>query len=752
MPHIISPPRSESPPPRLPYPGVRSNLDLKKLNAPQRDAVLHGNGPLLVLAGAGSGKTSTMSYRIAHLVAERQQSGSSILGLSFTRKAAGELKERVSTLVVQAAGRKAAEGLTLTTFHSLCVRILRTHAPLLGYSKNFTILDQTDQTDTIRTILKNIHVDDRKFDPMSLLFEIGQAKNRFLSGDEAMAYFEQSGRLGGAYVDVISSVYPQYVAQLKALDSVDFDDLLFLAARLLREHADIRQGYGLRFKHILVDEYQDTNPAQFQLLRMLTESHQNICVVGDDDQSIYGWRGADARHILEFSNHYPKARTITLDQNYRSTSRILDAANLVISQNRHRHPKQLWSTRGEGEPIQMVVLEEDRAEAEFVAEEILKHARTNVEGQTTQLRPWKDFAVLYRSNPQSRVFEEALRMRKIPYKLVGALSFLDRKEVKDLFSYFRVVANLKDDASLRRILNWPARGLGRTVLEAVSAHGQAHHVPVFEALEPIAAVTPRAAPALRQFMTLIHELRADLEKTPAEAAALSSWGKRVLERIGAREALVVEHSDDPKQAVKKLENLEEFVNALGQLDIADLQEEVGTEPLTAPAMLREFLSRMLLQAQAETDDKKKDAEKNDQDQVTLLTLHGSKGLEYPLVFLVGLEDGLLPHRRTIEEAQDFSEERRLFYVGMTRAKDRLYLTRARTRIRYGKAVPRIPSRFLNELPMDQLLHQNLALGPDHESVSPVAREAAEKKHEERVSSFLANIRAQIASPKGPRPV
>ncbi len=729
---------------------MSTRLDLRKLNERQREAVLHGQGPLLVLAGAGSGKTSTMSYRIAHLVAERHQPGSSILGLSFTRKAAGELKERVIKLVSQAAGPLAAQGMTLTTFHSLCVRFLREHAEKLGYSKNFTILDQTDQADLIRTILKSIHVDDRKFDPQALLFEIGQAKNRFLSGDGALAYFEQGGRLAGDYVDVMSTVYPQYIAQVKALDSMDFDDLLFLAAKLLREHPEVRRAYGERFRNILVDEYQDTNPAQFAILRMLTETHQNICVVGDDDQSIYAWRGADARHILEFSHHYPAARTITLDQNYRSTTRILDAANQVIQQNKHRHPKRLWSTKGDGEPIQMIVLEEDRSEAEHVAEEILKMARTFVEGQPKQVRPWKDFAILYRSNPQSRIFEEALRMRKIPYKLVGALSFLDRREVKDLFSYFRVIVNPKDDASVRRILNWPTRGIGRTALETATELAQAAKTCVYEALGQTAEKQPRAAAGIRQFCELIESLRVDLKHTPADPAALASWGKRVLERIGAREQLIADHPDAPDQAVKKLENMEELVNALGQVDLKEVQEELGQEPITAEALLREFLSRMLLQAQAEVDDKKKDAENKETDQVTLLTLHGSKGLEFPVVFLVGLEEGLLPHRRTIEEALDFSEERRLCYVGITRAKDRLILTRARTRIRYGKAVPRTPSRFLNELPQDQLVHQNLALGPDHESVNPVAREAAEKQHEERVKSFLAGIKSQLSAPQKSR--
>ena len=718
-------------------------LDLKKLNPPQREAVLHGNGPLLVLAGAGSGKPSPLSYRIAHLISARHQPGSAILGLSFTRKAAGELKERVRKLVTNVAGPRAGHGLTLTTFHSLCVRFLRQHSQLLGFSDNFTILDQHDQLDVIRTLLKNLHVDDRRFDPQTILFEIGQAKNRFLVGDRALSYFEENKKLPPDYSDVIATVYPKYAAQLRALNAMDFDDLLYLAVKLLEEHADVREGYGLKFRHILVDEYQDTNPAQFRLLRLLTERHQNLCVVGDDDQSIYAWRGADARHILEFTSHFPAARTITLDQNYRSTSRILNAANEVISRNTQRHPKKLWSDRGEGEPIHHVIVEEDRSEAEFVAEEILKRAQTSVEGKPVQTRPWKDFAILYRSNPQSRLFEEALRLRKIPYKLVGALSFLDRKEVKDLFSYLKIIANPKDDGAVRRILNWPPRSIGRAAIEGISSRATADGTSFFEALTHANEAAPRAAGAIHSFVAMINQQRTDLHQLPADPAALAGWGRRILEKIGASAALQAE-SDDAAQAVKKLENMEELINAMGQLSADDLREELGEgKELTAPLLLREFLSRMLLQAQDEIDDKKDQAKDQERDQVTLLTLHGAKGLEYPIVFMVGLEEGLLPHRRTIEEGTDFSEERRLCYVGITRAKDHLILTRARTRIRYGKAVPRHPSRFLDELPQDQIVHQNLSLGPDHPTNSPVAQAAAEQQHEERVKGFLSQIRSQI---------
>ncbi|MGZ3699891.1 MAG: ATP-dependent helicase, partial [Bdellovibrionota bacterium] len=479
-------------------------LQLHHLNPNQREAVLHREGPLLVLAGAGSGKTNTMAHRIAHLVADRKLPANNILGLSFTNKAATELKERVTKLIEKSSGKGASKGLVVTTFHSLCARLLRAHAECLGFQKNFTIVDQNDQLDILKQTLKSIHIDDRKFDTQVILFEIGQAKNRFLNREQAEAYFLDAGKLSGDYAIAAASSYGRYQEQLKLLNAMDFDDLLFNAVKLFSEHADLRTYYSTKFRQILVGEYQDTNPAQFKLLRLLTETHQNICVVGDDDQSIYGWRGADAAHILQFSHHFPAARTITLDQNYRSTSTILDAANHVIAKNSNRHPKKLWSDRGVGEPLTEVVLEEDRNESEFVAEEILERAKS-------QNRPWKDFAVLYRSNAQSRLFEEALRRNQIPYKIVGGMSFLDRKEVKDVLSYWRLIVNPKDDASLRRILNWPSRGIGKSSIEALGNHAFEQKLPFFEVLPEASRLAPRSYAGAMAFRTLILDLRAKLE-------------------------------------------------------------------------------------------------------------------------------------------------------------------------------------------------------------------------------------------------
>jgi DNA helicase II / ATP-dependent DNA helicase PcrA len=714
-------------------------LDLDRLNARQREAVLHGNGPLLILAGAGSGKTSTMAYRIAHLVTERHVPPMAVLGLSFTNKAASELKERVLGLIRKSTGKRPAPGLTITTFHSLCVRVLREHGTQLGFQQNFTIIDRNDQMDILRQILRLIKIDDRKFDLDKILFEIGQAKSRFLSGDAAQEHFLADKRLGQDYAIAVSSAYPRYQEQLRLLNAMDFDDLLFYGVKLLEDHAEVRAHYNARFRHVLVDEYQDTNPTQFRLLSLLTQRSQNLCVVGDDDQSIYSWRGADPSHILEFARHFRHApegvKSITLDQNYRSTNTILEAANHVIQNNRTRHPKSLWSERGPGALISEVIVEEDRAEAEFVAQELFKR-------QQEQNLPWKSFAVLYRSNAQSRVFEEALRRFKIPYKIVGGYSFLDLKEVKDVLSYWRLIVNPRDDASLRRIINWPARGIGKTSIEAFSELAFKRELPMFEALgdHVQAQVAPKSILGVTGFRNLVLSLQAELTETPPTPEAMASWARRSLERIGARKA-IEDECDDAVKAVKRWENLDELLHSLGQM-----KWEVPEGGLGSPStqMLQEFLSRLTLQAQEDEDDKKENAKDNSSDQVTLLTLHGAKGLEYPTVFLVGMEEGIIPHRRTIEEGLDFSEERRLCYVGITRARDHLILTRCRNRIRYGKPVPRLRSRFLQEIPTSSLETRDESHGPDR-SDSVETR----KVHEEVVKNHLADIRAML-SKSGPR--
>jgi superfamily I DNA/RNA helicase len=705
------------------------SLSLNHLNSRQREAVLHTDGPLLILAGAGSGKTSTMACRIAHLIATKNIAPTDVLGLSFTNKAAQELKERVSKLIASKGGRTrgATRGLIISTFHSLCARLLRSHAEQLGFQKDFSIVDRADQKDILRTIFKHLNIDDRKFDHEVILGEIGQAKSRFLSGDMAQAFFLESGRLPGPYQIATAEAFQKYQDQLKVLNSMDFDDLLYYGVKLLESCDDVRAHYNARFRHILVDEYQDTNPSQFRLLRLLTQRQQNICVVGDDDQSIYSWRGADAGHILEFGSHYPGARIITLDQNYRSTNLILEAANAVITNNKKRHPKQLWSDRGQGEPLTEVILEEDREEAEWVGEEILRRA-------TEEHRPWKDFAVLYRSNPQSRIFEEALRRKKVPYKIVGGMSFLDRKEIKNVLCLWRLIANHHDDASLRRIINWPARGIGKTSFEALNEYAFKNSLSLFTVLTHASEVAPRVIPVVDTFRGAILTLRGDLEKLPMESVALAQWARTSLEVMGVRKA-IEEESDDPIQFAKKWENVEELLHSIGLMKLDDpmFSEEGGNGPV---AVIQEYLNRMMLQAQEQEEDEK-DKDDSNSNQVTLLTLHGAKGLEYPVVFLVGMEDGLLPHQRSIDEASDLSEERRLCYVGITRARDHLILTRAKNRIRYGKPVPRYRSRFLNEIPAELILLTDRSF-PDASSPKEVVA-----AHEERVKNFAGSIRDML---------
>jgi DNA helicase II / ATP-dependent DNA helicase PcrA len=749
---------------------------LGKLNPNQQAAAKHKDGPLLVLAGAGSGKTTTMATRIAYLIAKHNILAENILGLSFTRKAADELRERVVKMVSKTSGPRASRGITLSTFHALCVKVLRAYASEIGFSNTFTIFDEADKTELLKSLLKNINLDDRRFDVDVIMAEISFAKNRFLSPNEAREFFLTNRKLPEDYAIIIANVYEHYQSRLKTLNSLDFDDLLFQAVHLLETSEKASNHFNAKFRYILVDEYQDTNPAQFRLLSALTKNRLNLCVVGDDDQSIYSWRGADAAHILEFKKHFPDAEIITLNQNYRSKQIILDAANSVIEKNTVRHPKKLWSDRGEGELIKEFISEEDRGEAQMVAEEIEALAKN-----PDQPRVWKDFAILFRSNPQSRLFEEALRLRKIPYKIVGALSYLERKEVRDALSFLKLISNPKDDASFRRVVNYPARGLGKTTLDHLNSIAMSTNVSLFHAAQNSAGVStlsPKAREALAGFTTYLSEKRKEFARLTPELPILCDWGKRFFRELRIKEA-IFDETEDPKIAERKWENVEELMNALGQMNLPDLgldvivddgaptEKSVLEESLTNPALadallaslgdapdedlneyaldgspaqkiLTEFLSMMTLDPKDDKDDEK-DEPKNE---VTLLTLHGSKGLEYPIVFLVGMEDGYLPHQRTLDEGSDLSEERRLAYVGITRAKDLLFLTRARTRIRYGKPILRVPSRYLQDIPKHFLQTQNHS----HAPVDPNSK-VEQEEHEVRVKDFMSRLRAQITTPK-----
>lgn len=726
-----------------------SRIDLSRLNAEQRKAVLHTEGPLLILAGAGSGKTNTMTHRIAYLIAEKKVPATRILGLSFTNKAASELKDRVKSLVSKVSGTGATKGLVVSTFHSLCVRILREHAALIGYTPQFSILDTSDQEGIVREILKFINIDSKKFDPSWVLFQIGQAKNKFLTGEAATAFFDTVRGPKVAYEEysiALSSVFPRYQERLKMQNAMDFDDLLFNVVTLLEAHPEVSRRLSERFKYIMVDEYQDTNPAQFRLLEALTSTHHNICVVGDDDQSIYAWRGADPAHILGFDQHFKGTEKIILDQNYRSTNTILKAANEVIAKNPKRHPKSLWSGKGPGTPIHLVAVEDDRSESQMVTEEIKKRCEERAKhgDYFGDFQPWKDFAILYRSNAQSRIFEEGMRLHQIPYKLVGALSFLDRKEVKDILCYWKLIINPKDDSAIRRVINWPARGIGKSSIEIIHLYSVKNGCSFYEAMlaeEVVAQLSEKTRKGIGSFCQLIEELQRSLAEIKREVYgiqdgeflnAISVWAKNSLSRIGAKLAIQSEEEDMAK-AQRRFENVDELANSIGMMDIAPTSAEGS--PQAGNQILQEYLSQMVLNAKED-----KDEDDRPQNAVTLMTLHGAKGLEFPIVFLVGLEDGNLPHQRTIDEGTDLSEERRLFYVGITRAKEELYLVRSKHRIRYGKAIPRNPCRFLEDIPAE------LTLERDESSTPTFKSEEAEKRHEEEVTNFFAEIQKRLKKP------
>ena len=734
----VHPKTSSSAPPK--------KLDLGKLNPEQKAAVLHTEGPLLILAGAGSGKTNTMTHRIAYLIAEKKIPANRILGLSFTNKAAHELKDRVRSMIRKSVGDSAAKGLIVSTFHSLCVRILREYAPRIGYTSQFSILDPSDQEAIVRDILKRINIDAKKFDPSWILFQIGQAKNKFLSGEDADAFFDKLKGPKVSYDDysiALQSVFPRYQERLKLLNSMDFDDLLFNAVTLLEKHPDVREALSRRFQYIMVDEYQDTNASQFRLLEALTSTHSNLCVVGDDDQSIYAWRGADPSHILGFEKQFKDTKKIILSRNYRSTENILNAANQVIAKNTQRYPKSLWSGKGAGSPIHMVAVEEDRAESKMVAEEIQKKAKERaLHRNDPDFLLWNEFAILYRSNSQSRIFEEALRLHQIPYKLVGAMSFLDRKEVKDILCFWKLALNPKDDTAIRRVINWPARGIGKASIQAIHEHSVKSGCSFYESMqnpEVNSAFNEKTRKGIQSFVDLLQEMNSGLlairretfETQETFLAAISEWAKNSLGRIGAKAALQSEEEEDVAKAQKRFENIDELASSIGMMDIAAISQEKSPE--TAVPVMQEFLGQLVLNAKED----KKDDDEVPQNAITLMTLHGAKGLEFPVVFLVGLEDGILPHQRTIDEGTDLSEERRLFYVGITRAREELYLTRAKSRIRYGKTVPRNPCRFLEDIPQELVLERD-------ESSTPVFKsEEAAKRHEDEVKNFFEEIQKRL---------
>ncbi|HUQ39631.1 MAG TPA: DNA helicase PcrA [Acidimicrobiales bacterium] len=628
---------------------------LAGLNPVQREAVTHGEGPLLIVAGAGSGKTRVLTSRVAWLIAERGVSPFEILAITFTNKAADEMRHRVAALV-----GPVAQKMWVSTFHSACVRILRREATALGYKSSFTIYDQADAVRLTGYVLRDLNLDTKRFPPRTVHATISTAKNELLDFDtyaqRARTVFERK----------IADVYREYQQRLLAASAMDFDDLLMLTVNLFQMRDDVLLHYQERFKHLLVDEYQDTNRAQNELVLLLAKKHQNVCVVGDSDQSVYRFRGADIRNILEFEDAFPTASVIVLEQNYRSTQTILDAANAVIANNAMRKPKALWTEQVGGELISRYHAEDEHDEAAWATHEV---SRLHDEAGFR----WGDVAVFYRTNAQSRVIEEELQRRNIPYRVVGGTRFYERREVKDLLAYLRAVANPADEVSMKRIVNVPKRGVGDTSLGRLDAWAQSRGVTFAEAMADAeaAGVTGRALGGLKDLLELMDELQTKIDDGPG--AILEA----VVERTGYAAELEAERT---VEAAGRLENVSELLGSAREYDDVNA-----------------FLEAVSLVADS-------DELTDDDSEVVLMTLHTAKGLEFPIVFLIGLEDGVFPHLRSLGEPDELEEERRLCYVGITRARQRLYLTHAWCRTLWGSTQYNPPSRFLNEIP-EQLLHE-----------------------------------------------
>jgi ATP-dependent DNA helicase UvrD/PcrA len=627
---------------------------LADLNPAQREAVLNTEGPMLVVAGAGSGKTRVLTHRVAHLINAHGIKPQEILAITFTNKAAGEMRERLDDML-GGAGR----GLWILTFHSACGRILRREAPRLGYRTNFTIYDQADQVRLTKAVLEELERDPKRFVPRGIHAQISTAKNSLVSPDE---YRE---RVSSFYDQTVADAYDLYQRRLFASNAVDFDDMLFLTVQLLENFPEAQERWQNAFRYIHVDEYQDTNHAQYRFLQLMAEKHMNLFAVGDPDQSIYAFRGADIRNIMEFEADFPGTRVIPLEQNYRSTNTILRGSNAVIANNRERKPKELWSELGDGEAIHVIEVEDEHAEARFVAAEIARLVEEGFSGA--------EVAVFYRTNAQSRVLEDVLVRQAIQYQVIGGPRFYERAEVKDVIAYLQVIDNPYDAVSLMRIANKPRRGIGDTTLARLQTYADARGISLWEATEFPEEAGVGAAPlkAVQAFRTLLQSLMSGaLELTVPELV------ERVLERTGYTNALEAERTIE---AQGRLENLEELVGAAQEYQAA------ADEP-----SLSSFLQEISLFAD-------QDAIRGEQSLVTLMTLHNAKGLEFRAVFMIGMEEGIFPHSRSIEEAM-LEEERRLAYVGMTRAKERLTLTHASSRSLWGSRSYNLPSRFVDELP------------------------------------------------------
>jgi len=657
---------------------VRMMLD--QLNQSQREAVTHTEGPLLILSGAGSGKTRVITYRIAYLIKAKKVSPFNILAVTFTNKAAGEMKERLERLI-----GLPARTIWVGTFHSTCARILRREIERLGYSPSFTIYDESDQIGLMREVMRELNLSERRYNPRSIIGAISRAKNELIDYDQyaasATEYFET----------IVAKLYKEYQSKLRENNALDFGDLIMLCVRLFDEHPDVLERYQNRFRYIMVDEYQDTNFAQYRLVNLLASAHRNICVVGDDDQGIYSWRGADIRNILDFERDYPETKVVKLEQNYRSTQKILDAAYHVISQNRYRKEKRLWTENEEGEKLVIYEAEDEAEEGDFIASQIKRLVSEGVR--------FGEIAIFYRINAQSRNLEEAMRRAGIPYTIVGNVRFYDRREIKDVLAYLRVMVNRNDSVSLRRIINVPPRRIGETSMRRLAEYAERNFLTLYEAMKAAArGEVPeigRAQKPIADFIQLMESF--DLSLSPTQII------RDLLERTDYISYLFQEKTPE---AESRVENVRELLSAT-----EEYEERTDQPTLTG------FLEEVSLVTGAD--------ELGEEDRVVLMTLHSAKGLEFDVVFITGMEEGLFPHQRSFDSEAELEEERRLCYVGITRARKLVYLTRASKRRLFGYEIYGIPSRFLDEIPREL----TRTLKPSEDTIMRVIAETVRGYHD-----------------------
>lgn len=648
-------------------------MNLDTLNPAQREAVEKTEGPVLILAGAGSGKTRVLTTRIGHLIEDKGVQPANILAITFTNKAANEMRERVEETL-----DSDASDMWISTFHSCCVRILRKDINRIGYNRSFVIYDSADQVTLVKDCLKELNLSDKVFEPKVIISTISGAKDKLYDPKQFKAMHMNDNRMSK-----IADVYALYQDRLKRNSALDFDDLIFKTVELLKSDKEVLDYYRNRFKYIMVDEYQDTSKAQYELIKILAKEHQNICVVGDDDQSIYGWRGADIRNILEFEKDYDNVHVVKLEQNYRSTQIILDAANTVISNNIERKRKRLWSEKKEGELIKIQVAQDEIEESDFVADMIAKISRE-------QNRSYKDFAILYRANAQSRSVEDALNRSQIPYNIYGGTKFYERKEIKDLIAYLRVIQNPQDDISIKRIINIPRRGIGLRTIEKIEDRASLKQESIYSVLidiETNSEISTKARNSISEFVdNVIGTLR-----TMREVYPVSKLIEKVIESIDYYGYIDELYKGNKEEAEERKDNVKEFISVAMEFEQTSEEKDLET-----------FLTGVALTSES--------SEEEEIDKVSLMTIHTSKGLEFPVVFIVGMEDGLFPIARAVRSMNDseIEEERRLCYVGITRAKEILYLTLTQKRTLYGKTNPSIASRFMEELPKECIERLNSA--------------------------------------------